>query len=71
MPYPAYMEESIHKVAATRPSRLEETFSRIPQAEREGLVNEFHPDYKKEYLRELKIGPNKGIIWQEHWRNGP
>ena len=62
MPYPAYMEESIHKVAATRPSRLEATFSRIPQAEREGLVNEFHPDYKKEYLRELKIGPNKGSL---------
>lgn len=62
MPYPAYMEESIHKVAATRPRRLEETFSRIPQAEREGLVNEFHPDYKKEYLRELKIGPNKGSL---------
>lgn len=62
MPYPAYMEESIHKVAATRPSRLEETFPRIPQAEREGLVNEFHPDYKKEYLRELKIGPNKGSL---------
>lgn len=62
MPYPAYMEESIHKVAATRPSRLEETFSRIPQAEREDLVNEFHPDYKKEYLRELKIGPNKGSL---------
>jgi len=60
MPYPAYMEESIHKVEATRPRRLEETFSRIPEAEREGLVNEFHPDYKKEYLRELKIGPNKG-----------
>lgn len=62
MPYPAYMKESIHKVAATRPSRLEETFSRIPQAERESLVNEFHPDYKKEYLRELKIGPNKGSL---------
>jgi succinate dehydrogenase/fumarate reductase flavoprotein subunit len=62
MPYPAYMEESIHKVAATRPRRLEETFSRIPQAEREDLVNEFHPDYKKEYLRELKIGPNKGSL---------
>ena len=62
MPYPAYMKESIHKVAATRPSRLEETFPRIPQAEREDLVNEFHPDYKKEYLRELKIGPNKGSL---------
>jgi len=60
MPYPAYMEESIRKVEATRPRRLQETFARIPEAEREGLVNEFHPDYKKEYLRELKIGPNKG-----------
>lgn len=62
MPYPAYMEESIHRVAATRPRRLEQTFPRIPQAEREALVHEFHPDYKKEYFRELKIGPNKGSL---------
>jgi len=62
MPYPAYMEESIHKVAATRPRRLEETFSRIPQAEREGLVSEFHPDCRKEYFRKLRIGPNKGSL---------
>jgi succinate dehydrogenase / fumarate reductase flavoprotein subunit len=56
------MEESIHRVAAARPRRLKEIFPRIPEAEREALVNEFHPDYKKEYFRELRIGTNKGSL---------
>jgi len=60
MPYPPYMEESIRKVEASRTMRLEETFPRIPEAEREALVSKFHPDYIKGQLRPLKIGPNKG-----------
>jgi len=61
MPYPAYMEESIRKVEATRAERLKKgPLPRIPEAEREALVNKFHPDYKKEEMRELKVGPNKG-----------
>ncbi|MCK4402773.1 MAG: FAD-binding protein [Dehalococcoidia bacterium] len=61
MPYPAYMEESIRKVEATRAERLKKgLLPRIPEAEREALVNKFHPDYKKEEMRELKVGPNKG-----------
>ena len=60
MPYPAYMEESVRRVEASRTKRLEETFPRIAEAEREALVNKFHPDYIKGQLRPLKIGPNKG-----------
>jgi len=61
MPYPAYMEESIRKVEATRAERLKKgPLPRIPEAEREALVNKFHPDYRKEEMRELKVGPNKG-----------
>ena len=62
MPYPAYMEESVRRVEASRTKRLEETFPRIPEAEREALVSKFHPDYIKEQLRPLKIGPNKGSL---------
>jgi len=61
MPYPASMEESKRKVEATRAKRLEGgNFPRISAEERTSLVSEFHPDYKKEQFRELRIGPNKG-----------
>lgn len=61
MPYPASMEESKRKVAETRSRRLEKgAFPRIPAEERDVLVPKFHPDYKKEQFRELKVGPNKG-----------
>jgi len=61
MPYPASMEESKGKVEETRSRRLEKgSFPRIPAEERDALVSKFHPDYKNEQFRELKIGPNKG-----------
>ena len=63
MPYPAYMQESISKVEATRPERIKKGYSpRIPEDEREALVEKFHPDYKKEGFAEVKVGPNKGSI---------
>ncbi len=61
MPYPASMEESKKKVEQTRAARLERgPFARMSAEEREALVNSFHPDYKKEQFRELKVGPSKG-----------
>ena len=61
MPYPASMEESKRKVEETRPKRLEKgPFPRMSAEERDALVSKFHPDYKKEQFRELRIGPNKG-----------
>jgi succinate dehydrogenase/fumarate reductase flavoprotein subunit len=61
MPYPASMEDSKRNVEETRPKRLEEgPFPRISAEERDVIVPKFHPDYKKEQFRELRIGPNKG-----------
>jgi len=61
MAYPASMEESKRKVEETRPRRLEKgPCARISEAERENLVSKFHPDYRKEQFRELRLGPNKG-----------
>jgi len=61
MPYPASMEDSKRNVEETRPKRLEKgPFPRIPAEERDVVVPKFHPDYKKEQFRELRIGPNKG-----------
>ena len=60
MPYPAYMEESIRKVEATRERRLEEKLPRIPVGERMPVLEGFHPDFIASGMRELLIGPNKG-----------
>ena len=58
--YPAYMEESIRKVEATRQRRLQETFPRLTDVGKTALLHKFHPDFIKEGMRELLVGPNKG-----------
>ncbi|MBC7263162.1 MAG: FAD-binding protein [Chloroflexi bacterium] len=60
MTYTPEMRESIKKVEATRPTRMHETFPRIPPEERQTLLQRFHPDYIKEAMREIRVGPNKG-----------
>jgi succinate dehydrogenase/fumarate reductase flavoprotein subunit len=58
--YPAYMEESIRKVEVSRERRLKETFPRITEEEKPNLLREFHPDFIKEGMRKLLVGPNQG-----------
>jgi len=58
--YPSYMEESIRRVAASREKRLKETLPRIGDADKKALLAGFHPDFKKEGMRELLVGVNKG-----------
>ena len=58
--YPAYMEEGIRKVEATRQRRLTEIFPRVTDDEKKTLLHRFHPDFIKEGIRELLVGPNKG-----------
>ena len=57
--YPAYMEESIRKVEATREKRLKETLPRFTDEEKTPLLQKHHPDFIEEGMRELLIGPNK------------
>jgi len=58
--YPAYMEESISKVEATRERRLKETLPRLIDEEKEALLQGFHPDFAQGVMRELAVGANKG-----------
>ena len=58
--YPAYMEESIRKVEATRQKRLKETIPRLSDEEKTPLLQKYHPDFIEESMRELLVGPNKG-----------
>ncbi|MBN1899704.1 FAD-binding protein [Candidatus Sumerlaeota bacterium] len=66
--YPEYMQDSLKKVEASRPSRLrlsrekgrEHIFPAMTAAQREEVLQKFHPDYKKIAKRPLRIGVNKG-----------
>ncbi|MBN2789383.1 MAG: FAD-binding protein [Candidatus Delongbacteria bacterium] len=67
--YPEYMQESIKKVESTRPDRLELArklgkmiYPGMNEQEREVVLNDNHPDYKADARREVKVGPDKGMI---------
>ncbi|MCL7454864.1 MAG: FAD-binding protein [Anaerolineae bacterium] len=59
--YTPAMRESIKKVEATRPARLRETWPMMTPAEKQEILQRFHPDYKPEGMRALKVGPGKGM----------
>jgi succinate dehydrogenase/fumarate reductase flavoprotein subunit len=64
--YPEYMTESLRRVAATRARRLE--LARKPQpvyppmdaGERRAVLEGFHPDFKPDARRTVRVGPNRG-----------
>lgn len=58
--YPSDMRESIRRVEATRSARLGQTFPMLAPAEKQSLLERFHPDYIPEAMREIRVGPNKG-----------
>jgi succinate dehydrogenase/fumarate reductase flavoprotein subunit len=64
--YPEYMQGSLNKVAQSRHKRFELAKSGKPvyppmsAEEREDVLNRFHPDYKPESRRKVRVGPNKG-----------
>jgi succinate dehydrogenase/fumarate reductase flavoprotein subunit len=65
MPYTDELKNLIKVVEKTRPERLTrkkrgEEFPRMSPEEAEGILKKFHPDYKEDGRRELKVGPSKG-----------
>ena len=58
--YPAYIEESIRKVEASRGVRLDQTLPRLTEKEKAPLLERYHPDYVAGKMRPLALGPNKG-----------
>jgi succinate dehydrogenase/fumarate reductase flavoprotein subunit len=62
--YPDFFEPYIKKVEQTRPARVEkrkkgEEFPFMSLQERQEMLK-YHPDYREEGRREIKIGPSKG-----------
>lgn len=70
MGYTPELKELIKKVEATRPERLEkagkgENYPALNLDERAEVLNRCHPDYQTEGRREVRVGPNKGDIFQD------
>lgn len=64
--YPEYMRPSLEKVTQSRNKRFEleksgkPVFPPMSAEERENVLSKFHPDYKPDARRKIRIGPNKG-----------
>lgn len=54
------LEESKERANQSREKRRKETWPLLSPQEKERLVREFHPDYKKEAYRTIRVGPNRG-----------
>ncbi len=65
MPYTEELKRLIEVVERTRPERLAtkragKDIAPMSLEERDDILRKYHPDYKDEGKRELKIGPSKG-----------
>lgn len=52
--------ESRGRVDATRAARKGQTLPLLPQVEKDALLHKYHPDYKAEAYRLIRVGPNAG-----------
>jgi succinate dehydrogenase/fumarate reductase flavoprotein subunit len=60
MTYTPEMRDLIKTVEATRQQRMKHTFPSMSLEERQRLLNDFHPDYIREGMREISVGVCKG-----------
>ncbi len=58
--YSKEFEASLAAVSAARAANVAYEPARMTAKEKEDLLAEFHPDYKKSEFAELRLGPNKG-----------
>ena len=58
--YSEKFQKSIAAVEAAREKNIALEPERMTAKQKEDLLAEYHPDYKKDEFAELKIGPNKG-----------
>jgi hypothetical protein len=60
--YPDYMRESLKKVAATRSGRIGKHFRSMTADEKQQILKDYHPDWKMDQKRDLKLGSSKGQL---------
>jgi len=67
MPYTPELRELIKVVEKTRPERVArkkrgEEFLSMSLDERDEILKKYHPDYRQEGRRALRVGVNKGYV---------
>lgn len=60
MPYPESMRQSLQLLEASRAERMNEVFPRMTPEEKTDLLQKYHPDFRPEGMREIRVGPNRG-----------
>ena len=60
--YPEYMQNSLRLVEKTRSGRIGESFDAMTAEEKEKILKDWHPDFKLDQKRKLKIGPSSGEL---------
>lgn len=60
MPYPDSMRPSLKRLEATRAARLQEVMPRMDPEEKTALLQAFHPDFRADGMRPVRVGPNTG-----------
>lgn len=60
--YPESMQESLRLVEKTRPERIGKSFRVMTADEKDQILLDWHPDFKEESKRPLKIGPSQGQV---------
>lgn len=62
MAYTPQMIESIRLVEASRERRYTEKHPRLSPAEKQDLLRRFHPDFRPDTMRPVKVGPSRGSM---------
>ncbi len=60
MEYPPDIKRSIELVEATRAERLAPKIDRLSSDQAQEMLSKYHPDFRKDATRTLRLGPNKG-----------
>lgn len=60
--YPEYMKETLKKVEETRATRIGKRYPPMTADERQKVLEDYHPDWRMDQKRELKVGHNKGLL---------
>jgi succinate dehydrogenase / fumarate reductase flavoprotein subunit len=60
--YPESMQDSLRLVEESRPSRVGKALSEMTADEKDKVLQDWHPDFKSDQKRALKIGPSKGML---------
>ena len=60
--YPEYMNESLKKVSASRPGRVGKHFRAMTADEKQQILKDYHPDWKMDQKRGLRVGSSKGQL---------